>query len=310
MVRSGREETGEITAVLLLPGPGGLRLQPARPSGDSAEDAAADLATALTAGKLGRPGVHRRDPAAGAGPLDRGRRRPGRLEAAGQVGKVTEGADGSPRPRPLSYVWRLAGTHQPWTYDTTAQLSPRDTRTTPGRSGWPRRWCTRTSRTGIGSGSPHVARHRADITRRRWRGAGHRAAGAPLRHRQDEGRGGRAAGVRASAGPCRSTSTRRRTSSGCADAGAKAFVEAIVLRAATRRARCGPASRHQGRRRGPRHAAAGPDPGVRPAAARHRRRGHRGDRRRSPTASTGPATRPGCPGWRRGTTSGCAAHRA
>ncbi len=32
---------------------------------------------------------------------------------------MTEGADGKPSTASLTYVWRLAGSAQPWTYDTS-----------------------------------------------------------------------------------------------------------------------------------------------------------------------------------------------
>ena len=93
------------------------------PDGETAEDAAGKLATALTAGKLSSLSF------TGGTPREAQRLWTTATEGLGdskprvEVAKVTEGSDGKPAQATLSYVWRLAGSSEPWTYRTTARLT-------------------------------------------------------------------------------------------------------------------------------------------------------------------------------------------
>ena len=88
--------------------------------GESAENAAGKLATALTAGELGSLSY------TGGTPREAQRLWTTATEGLGdskprvEVVKVTGGSDGKPAQATLSYVWRLAGSSEPWTYRTTA----------------------------------------------------------------------------------------------------------------------------------------------------------------------------------------------
>ncbi len=93
------------------------------PSGDSAEDAATELASALTAGKLTGLAFTGGTPQQAQDLWTEAVDGMGDSKPRVQVGKVTEGADGKPSTATLSYVWRLSENAQPWTYDTTAQLT-------------------------------------------------------------------------------------------------------------------------------------------------------------------------------------------
>jgi cell division protein FtsI/penicillin-binding protein 2 len=93
------------------------------PSGPTAEDAAGDLATALSAGKLaglrftgGTPEQAQRLWSTATEGL-------GGAEPAVTVGRVTEGEDGSPSTARLRYAWTLPGGRGTWSYETTARLS-------------------------------------------------------------------------------------------------------------------------------------------------------------------------------------------
>ena len=94
-----------------------------RSSGKSAEEAAGDLAAALTAGRLSTLSF------SGATPQEAQKLWATTTEGLGdsrprvEVGKVTEGADGKPATASLTYVWRLAGSAQPWTYDTRVSMT-------------------------------------------------------------------------------------------------------------------------------------------------------------------------------------------
>ena len=93
------------------------------PDGETAEDAAGKLAAALTAGKLTSLSF------TGGTPREAQRLWTTATEGLGdskprvEVAKVTEGTDGKPAQATLSYVWRLAGSSEPWTYRTTARLT-------------------------------------------------------------------------------------------------------------------------------------------------------------------------------------------
>ena len=143
---------------------------------------------------------------------------------------MTEGADGKPSTARLTYVWRLAGSAQPWTYDTSARADPGRRRRLAGTRS-DRTSSTRTSRTGETLRLTSVSADRADIT-----GAGGsplvtERPGAAVRHRQGAGVRGVRRPRGPSAGPGGRASTPRRTPRGSEQAGPKAFVEAIVLRA-------------------------------------------------------------------------------
>ncbi len=98
--------------------------------GQSAQDAADDLAAALSSEKLtglawsGGTAAQAETTYAEA------------IEGLGAstpkvtVGRVEESDDG-PATATLSYVWKLAGSTEPWTYETTATLRPRDSDTGP-----------------------------------------------------------------------------------------------------------------------------------------------------------------------------------
>ena len=199
MVRSGREEAGEIHRRPALPGPGGLRVH-RRAVGRQRRGRGHRAGLRAHRRQAHRPGVHRRDPAAGAGPLDRGRRRHGRLEAAGAGRQGHRGCGRQALDR--DPVLRVAARRERPALDLRHHRAadPGSGRHLAGPAG-PHAGASRPRGRGA---APADRRQRAPRRhhRRRRPGAGERAAGAPLRHRQDEGRGGRAAGVRAGAGPC------------------------------------------------------------------------------------------------------------
>jgi cell division protein FtsI/penicillin-binding protein 2 len=120
------KRTGNLTFVLLA-APASILLLLAGctrgPQGDSAEDAAGKLAAALTAGQLtgltftgGTPHQAQRLWTRVVDGLDESKPRV-------QVVTVHEGKNGGPTTAQLSYVWRLAGTAEPWSYRTTARLT-------------------------------------------------------------------------------------------------------------------------------------------------------------------------------------------
>ncbi|MEO5709078.1 MAG: penicillin-binding transpeptidase domain-containing protein [Nocardioidaceae bacterium] len=92
-------------------------------SGKSAEDAADDLAGALTAGRLSSLNYTGGTAAQAQKLFTTTTEGLGDSSPRVQVAKVIEGADGKPSTARLSYVWRLAGNAQPWAYDTTARLT-------------------------------------------------------------------------------------------------------------------------------------------------------------------------------------------
>ena len=92
------------------------------PQGKSAQDAADDLAAALSAGRLTTLAYDGGTPQQAQKLWTSTTEGLGDSKATVRVGKVTEGADGKPSTARLSYVWRLAGSSEPWTYETTATL--------------------------------------------------------------------------------------------------------------------------------------------------------------------------------------------
>ena len=112
---------GNLTAVLLVTLP--LAGCTGGPQGPSVQDAADELATALSAGRLTSLAFSGGTPQQAQGLWTRAVDGLGDSKPRVEVGKVTEGADGKPSTASLSYVWRLAGNAQPWTYDTTAELT-------------------------------------------------------------------------------------------------------------------------------------------------------------------------------------------
>lgn len=91
--------------------------------GQSADDAAKELAQALTVGRLTTLDFTGGTPQQAQGLWTRAVDGMGDSKPRVTVGKVTEGSDGKPTTARLSYVWRLAGNEEPWTYQTTARLS-------------------------------------------------------------------------------------------------------------------------------------------------------------------------------------------
>ncbi|QWZ10710.1 penicillin-binding protein [Nocardioides panacis] len=112
---------GNLTAALLVTLP--LAGCTGGPQGPSVQDAAGELAAALSAGRLTTVAFSGGTPQQAQGLWTRAVDGLGDSKPRVQVGKVTEGADGKPSTATLSYVWRLAGNAQPWTYDTTAELT-------------------------------------------------------------------------------------------------------------------------------------------------------------------------------------------
>ena len=93
------------------------------PQGESAQDAAGKLAAALTAGRLTALSFTGGTPQQAQGLWAKATDGLGDSKPRVEVAKVTEGTDGKPSTVTLSYVWRLAGSSEPWTYRTTARLS-------------------------------------------------------------------------------------------------------------------------------------------------------------------------------------------
>ncbi len=93
------------------------------PQGESAQDAAGKLAAALTAGRLTSLSFTGGTPQQAQGLWVKATDGLGDSRPRVEVAKVAEGAEGKPSTVTLSYVWRLAGSSEPWTYQTTAKLS-------------------------------------------------------------------------------------------------------------------------------------------------------------------------------------------
>ena len=109
-----------LVAALVLPLVATCCTSPDR--GPSAEDAASDLAEALTAGRLTSLRFDGGDPQQAQSLWSRLVRGMGDTKPRVTVGKVTE-SDGGPATARLSYAWQLRGTSTPWTYQTTALLT-------------------------------------------------------------------------------------------------------------------------------------------------------------------------------------------
>ena len=218
--------TAAVTALML-----GMAGCTSAPDGEKAQVAAGRLAAALTTGKLTSLTFTGGTPHQAQRLWTRATEELGDSRPRVEVVKVSEGADGQPAEATLSYVWRLAGSSEPWTYRTTARL----TRAADGGT-WRVRLDPSLVHPGLAGGGKlrmtTVPAERADIT-----GAG----GATLVTARPVVRVGidkaqvpaakvvasarslaRALGIDAAA-----YVGRART------AGAKAFVEALVLRAGT-----------------------------------------------------------------------------
>ena len=165
-----------------------------------------------------------------------GRRASGDSKPRVEVGTVTEGGDGKPRTARLSYVWRLAGNVEALDLPTPPpQLQPGAATT---------RWRVRLDPDAGAPGPPERASRlrlttafadRADILGAGGTPAGHRAAGAAVRHRQDQRPRGRGRVARPARWPGWLDIDPAPYAERVAAAGPKAFVEAIVLRPADAR---------------------------------------------------------------------------
>ena len=91
--------------------------------GTSAEDAASDLADALSAGRLTTLSYSGGTPAQAQALWERSVAGMGNTKPSVAVDTVTEGKDGAPSTARLSYSWRVAGASKPWTYRTLAELT-------------------------------------------------------------------------------------------------------------------------------------------------------------------------------------------
>lgn len=91
--------------------------------GRSAQDEASGLAAALSAGRLATLSYSGGTPAQAQRLWDRSVHGLGKARATVKVVGVTEGKNGRPSTARLSYAWRLVGTSRPWTYQTAAQLT-------------------------------------------------------------------------------------------------------------------------------------------------------------------------------------------
>jgi cell division protein FtsI/penicillin-binding protein 2 len=114
--RPGPPLLAALLAVLLATSACGLF------SGPSAEDEAADLAAALSAGRLTSLSFSGGTPEQAQALWERSVAGLGRASADVSVDRVTEGKDGGPSTARLSYSWHLPGSTRPWTYRTSAQL--------------------------------------------------------------------------------------------------------------------------------------------------------------------------------------------
>ena len=195
--------------------------------GESAQDAATRLASALTTGKLGTlsfaGGTQEQAQDLWSTTIDG----MGDVKPRVEVVKVTEGSEGKPSTARLSYVWRLAESTEPWTYQTSAEL------TRGSEEAWKVRLDPGLIYPGLDDGDrlrlTSVAARRADIT-----GAGGRAlvtARPVLRFGIDKAQ---------VAAPRQAASARALARALGVDvapyvarvraSGAQAFVEAVVLR--------------------------------------------------------------------------------
>jgi cell division protein FtsI/penicillin-binding protein 2 len=90
--------------------------------GPSAQDEATDLAGALSAGKLDGLRYSGGTAAEAQQLWERSVAGLGDAKPTVTVGRVTDGEDGKPSTARLSYAWKLPGSDKPWTYQTVAEL--------------------------------------------------------------------------------------------------------------------------------------------------------------------------------------------
>ncbi|NUR06679.1 MAG: penicillin-binding protein [Nocardioidaceae bacterium] len=120
---------GFLTAVLATT----LLVAGCTESGPSAEDAADDLATALTSGKLAGAPLSGSTPKPAQQSFDDVVEGLGDAERRVSVVSVSEASDDGPATARLRWSWTLPGSDEPWSYTTTARLT--DTGDT-----WTTRW--------------------------------------------------------------------------------------------------------------------------------------------------------------------------